>query len=129
MYKVYKIVNVDGVVEYVGQTNNPKRRFKDHTCVDPKHRGSGKFYKRTDVHMEIISECETKVLARAEEVKWQIFYNVIDHNYIPQRTFTTEQVLNIRSSTKSQRAIAIEFNTSQRTVWQIKNYTTYRELP
>lgn len=52
-YSVYKLVNGDGKVEYVGRTTQPKIRLCQHINWKP-NPGVGKFYGRTDITMEIV---------------------------------------------------------------------------
>jgi predicted GIY-YIG superfamily endonuclease len=56
-YYVYELINLLGTVEYVGETRNPKRRESQHTKDKPGHgNGSGKFYGRQDLIMNIVAE-------------------------------------------------------------------------
>ena len=48
MYVVYKLVNQENQIEYIGHTKNPKTRLRNHTCIN------GKFAGRTDITLEII---------------------------------------------------------------------------
>ena len=130
MYKVYKIVNVDGVVEYVGRTKNLARRYKEHVVYKSYgQHNRGKFYGRTDVTMELICECPNLIEARETEKNLQALYNVVDNIFYGKRQFTNEDIIYIRNSTKSNRVLASEFNCGHNSIGQIKNYLTYRELP
>jgi predicted GIY-YIG superfamily endonuclease len=51
---VYKIVNSNNQIEYIGETIRPEKRFYNHT------HGGGLFNNRTDVKMEIIKEFDNK---------------------------------------------------------------------
>jgi len=77
MKHVYEIVNSLGTVEYVGQTNNPKRRWKEHVKDKPLMTGRGKFYGRQDVLMNIVAEVETLKEARELEEQLQLEYGLI----------------------------------------------------
>lgn len=66
-YYVYEIRNSLGIVEYVGETSNPKDRFSRHTnrrpCLTKKgnvSKGVGGFYARTDVYMHIVKEFDNR---------------------------------------------------------------------
>jgi predicted GIY-YIG superfamily endonuclease len=70
-YYVYTLINEYGIVEYVGCCEDPKRRLSKHKCK-PKMYPSGKFrvgefYRRKDITMEIVKECDTKDEARTLE--------------------------------------------------------------
>ena len=75
MIIVYKIINEEGIVEHVGHTHNTEQRFHGHTKQTPGD-GKGKFYKRTDVRLEVISEWETREQARMAETYWQVYYHL-----------------------------------------------------
>jgi predicted GIY-YIG superfamily endonuclease len=65
---VYELVNSFNKVEYVGETNNPQRRFKQHTKIKPNDLNSnGKFYNRTDISMRIVKE----MYSRSESFMFQ----------------------------------------------------------
>ena len=57
MKYVYELINDKGIVEYIGESSNPTRRFYEHTGrkFRPK-RGMGKFYGRTDLSLNILKE-------------------------------------------------------------------------
>ncbi len=76
MKYVYEIVNDFGKVEYVGQTNNPKRRMREHVKNKPLKSGYGKFYGRVDITMRIVKEVETIKEARDLEEKLQLKYGL-----------------------------------------------------
>jgi hypothetical protein len=66
-YYVYEIRNLLGIVEYVGETSNPKDRFSRHIhrrpCLTKKgnvSNGVGGFHKRTDVSMNIVKEFDNR---------------------------------------------------------------------
>jgi predicted GIY-YIG superfamily endonuclease len=76
-YYVYEIVNLMGTIEYVGETTMPKRRFYSHTKIAPKKGlGAGKFYKRLDVFMNIVSEFDNKKDAFDYQCNLQLEYGI-----------------------------------------------------
>lgn len=79
---VYKIVNSNGVVEYVGQTKNIKQRTYQHFNRKP-GTNHGLFYGRKDVIIEIIEYVRTRKEAFKIEAYWQNFYG-----FIPERKKT-----------------------------------------
>jgi predicted GIY-YIG superfamily endonuclease len=58
-YYVYEIINILGSVEYVGQTSNLKARWYNHT-KNIKGSGSGKFYNRSDVFINLVKKFDNK---------------------------------------------------------------------
>ena len=73
MKYVYKILNSEDTVLYIGQTEDPKRRFNQHTKSKPFNgSGSGMFYNRTDVRMKIIEGPINEKEARDLEEELQI---------------------------------------------------------
>ena len=65
---VYKLVNGLGIVEYVGETINPKRRFDQHTkCKPSDNHSHGKFYNREDITLFEIANFELRKDALALE--------------------------------------------------------------
>jgi hypothetical protein len=58
---VYELINFYGTVEWVGQSMNPLRRFKNHIKDKPKEgNGMGKFYGRADLVLYIVKEFDTR---------------------------------------------------------------------
>lgn len=57
---VYEIVNLNGIVEHVGESSNPIVRFSRHKSTK-----NGKFYKRRDIKINVVKEFENK-----EEAWW-----------------------------------------------------------
>jgi predicted GIY-YIG superfamily endonuclease len=51
---VYKIVNSNNEIEYIGETTNTKNRWYNHIGKN------GKFYNRKDISIEIITQFDTK---------------------------------------------------------------------
>lgn len=72
LYYVYELVNLMGTVEYVGHTENPKRRYVQHT--KKLGNGQGKFFGRQDITMHLVSTHPTKKEAIKEELKLQSFW-------------------------------------------------------
>jgi predicted GIY-YIG superfamily endonuclease len=62
---VYKIVNSNNEIEYIGETKNPTVRLRHHICKN------GKFSNRKDVSLEIIKECKGKKSAFNYQCKLQ----------------------------------------------------------
>jgi predicted GIY-YIG superfamily endonuclease len=58
---VYELVNKDNVVEHVGESYNPKARYREHVHhkFRPK-KGMGKFYGRTDLTLEVVAEFDNR---------------------------------------------------------------------
>ena len=77
MYYVYELINLMGTVEYVGQTKYPNKRFREHIFSSPKNIGKGKFYKRQDIFLNIVCECETENIARQIEFEMQNYWNLV----------------------------------------------------
>ena len=70
-HKVYQFINSIGVVEYVGETIDPKRRFRQHVqCIN------GRFYGRQDLIMNIVAEFDNRVDARALEGQLKLQYGL-----------------------------------------------------
>jgi predicted GIY-YIG superfamily endonuclease len=61
MHYVYVMMNEYGTVEYVGETQNIKRRFKQHTS------SSGRFANRKDLKIEIVKQFAYRKEAREYE--------------------------------------------------------------
>tara|TARA_R110000796_G_C14238276_1_gene396923 strand:+ start:49 stop:504 length:456 start_codon:yes stop_codon:yes gene_type:complete len=78
MEYVYKITNNTGIVEWIGTTNNPKRREKQHIHKAPKEGWPfyGKFYNRTDVVFSIVNSFEDKDKALIEEGRLKQHYGL-----------------------------------------------------
>lgn len=82
---VYEIVNLMGTVEYVGETYRPKYRFKQHTKTKPSN-GSGSFYNRADVFMNIVKEFDTKKEAFDYQCRLQKYYGLkTDYDAMKER--------------------------------------------
>ena len=73
---VYELVNLMGTVEYVGETVNARRRFNNHKS-NSKGNGSGKFYGRQDIFMNIVKDFDTKKEAYDYQIKLQKDYGLV----------------------------------------------------
>ena len=72
---VYELYNELGSIEYVGETGNPTDRFRRHTKLNPiTNFGHGKFYGRTDIHMNIVAEFDTRKESYAYQCQLQNEY-------------------------------------------------------
>jgi predicted GIY-YIG superfamily endonuclease len=65
---VYKIVNQFDIIEYIGETSNPKKRFQAHTTTQ------GKFNKRKDIELIVLKEFFDKKEAWWYQVELQKQY-------------------------------------------------------
>ena len=74
--KVYLLRNTNtGEVEYVGSTQNPKRRLFQHTKAKPGYsKGEGKFYGRTDLELVPVKEFTDRSEAFQYEGKLKLQY-------------------------------------------------------
>ena len=76
MYYLYELINSLGTIEYVGQTKNPDKRFRQHIFTKPvnsnKHSGNGKFYGRQDIFMNIVGTYNTENEVRNSEYSLQL---------------------------------------------------------
>lgn len=129
MYYVYELVNLLGTVEHVGQTVRPRKRFWEHTKAKPNGRGKGKFYRRLDISMHIVSTFETKSEALQAEYDLQIQWGLPTDRETNQGSkqgnskLKENQVKEIKVLLKQkipQREIGRRFGISQRSVLFIK---------
>jgi hypothetical protein len=75
---VYELYNLLGTVEYVGETINPKERFRYHTKLKPKiGSGWGKFYGRLDIQMNVVKDFNNKKDAYEYQCQLQKYYGLI----------------------------------------------------
>jgi predicted GIY-YIG superfamily endonuclease len=77
MYYVYVLMNEYGIVEYVGETQNPNDRISKHKTKPHKNKygdsfACGKFYGRDDIKMEIVKDFKTKDEAKEFEGQLKI---------------------------------------------------------
>ncbi len=132
MYYVYEMVNLLGTVEWVGKTDNPTRRFIQHTKWIPLSKNrNGRFYKRQDVFMNVVKEFEIKKEALRYEYFLQEFWGFVPENLKTPRgeshgrsIFTEEQIRQIRklcSQGNSCSYVAKIYNTTKSTIGKIKN--------
>jgi hypothetical protein len=67
-----------GTVEYVGESTNPKERYRMHTRSKPSEtQRSGKFYGRQDIIMNIVTEFNSKKEAFDYQCQLQKEYGLI----------------------------------------------------
>lgn len=77
MYYVYELINLMGGVDYVGHSDNPSHRMKQHLSKPNSNQtGHGKFYRRQDIFMHIVSSFKTKKEALQEEYKLQVYWGL-----------------------------------------------------
>jgi predicted GIY-YIG superfamily endonuclease len=134
VFYVYVLTNPKGEVEYVGESTRPKTRLYEHTRRTPKVRGShGKFYGRTDLTLEIVSEHATRKESFDAQCVLQAKYGLpTDDILISQnspangaksRVLTYQQAEEIRhkyNTTKIKQAqLAREYNVSSPTIYRI----------
>lgn len=78
---LYKLIDGEGNVIYVGQTNNIKNRMYRHLNAKPcKGNGSGTFYGRKDITPEIIEYVYTRKEAFKREEELQKEYGLTTDN-------------------------------------------------
>ena len=88
MKYVYELINLMGTVEYVGETQNPKRRFREHTRSKPTSGlGVGKFYGRTDIFINIVKEFDNRKDAYDYQCKLQKEYGLISDVEVFHKNF------------------------------------------
>ena len=75
MRYVYELMNYYGTIEYVGESAKPEFRFHRHTKLKPGV-GQGKFYRRTDLILNIVAEFETRKESFAFQVELQKEYGL-----------------------------------------------------
>ena len=129
MIKVYKIVTDSGVVEHVGYTIDTDLRYKQHVHYTPYLKsGRGKFHKRTDVRLEVISEWETRKEAKIAEMYWQIHYHCQDQQF-KFRKLSKEDVLYIKDNiNKGYPYLAAKFDVHENTIYGIITKKFYKEI-
>ena len=71
---VYEIRDNDGIVLYVGKTKNPRQRLYQHVKIEPKSKGNGTFYKRSDVSLHVIDKFLNSTDAITFETELKIKY-------------------------------------------------------
>jgi hypothetical protein len=117
---VYELYNLEGTVEYVGETENPKLRFDKHVKTNPinkfgrKNWGSGKFYGRQDIYMHIAKEFDTKRKAFNFQCMLQAVYGLVTDREI--------QLKNINNiATAITPVISTNIKTGKETYWESMN--------
>ena len=88
MKYVYEMINLLGTIEYVGETSNPKRRFKEHTKNRPLRSGLGKFFGRADIIMNIVKEFDNRKDAYQYQCKLQKEYGLISDAEVFNKNFS-----------------------------------------
>ena len=73
---VYELFNLVGTIEYVGYTNNPKRRLNQHLSKPSSRSGHSKFYGRSDIQMNVVKEFDNKKETLIEEAFLQKYYGL-----------------------------------------------------
>jgi len=76
MYYVYELINLQGTVEYVGQSKRPKVRFLQHTKYNPGTSLHGRFLGRQDLILNVVSCYETKAEVLQAEYELQKFWGL-----------------------------------------------------
>ena len=66
MRYVYKLINGSGEVEYIGETKSTRWRWYDHV-----RRKRGRFYGRTDITLQVLSEHECRFESYRVQCEWQ----------------------------------------------------------
>jgi predicted GIY-YIG superfamily endonuclease len=136
-YYVYEIVNLVGSVEYVGSTGNPKQRWYMHKTKPVLGRKIGKFHKRQDVFMNLVSVHATRKEARLEEMRLQKFWGFETEDEKQRGSknsnskLTETQVKKVKKMLEEkipQRIIAGKFNVSQRIITCINKKTMWTHI-
>lgn len=93
---VYKIVNLKNEVEYIGETKNIEKRFRNHICKN------GKFYNRKDISIEIIKECSSKNVALNLQYKLQL-----KNGFETDRDKTSKNMKKVQQQTTQNKSIPL----------------------
>ena len=93
---VYKIVNSNNEIEYIGETKNPNTRLRNHTCKN------GNFANRKDLSLEIIKECKGKKSAFNYQCKLQKKFG-----FETDREKSSKNMKEIQKKTTEQKRIPI----------------------
>lgn len=134
-FYVYELVNLMGGIEYVGSTLYPKKRFYKHIKIKSNGRsGSGKFYGRQDLIMNIVCSYDNKIEARQEEIRLQKIWGFETEDEKVSKAvrgeknsiskLTEDQVKEILLMIKksiTNKDIAKKFNVTASTIYKIKN--------
>lgn len=133
MHYVYDLINTTDIVEYVGITKRPTIRLKEHILP------SGKFPRRSDLRLELVTGPMSKADALKLEGERKISFGMDWHEKIAQikgarapkptrRIFTKEDIYDIRKKEIYQRDYAKKYGVSQRTIVQIQHGLTYKDV-
>lgn len=135
MWYVYELRNESNKIEYVGVSTQPKTRFRFHTKSKPREdNGSGYFFGRSDLTLNILGEYNNKQLAFAEEGRLKILNNIEwtekTKGYY-NRKFTPKEINEIKAKyipwKYSTYKLAKEYNVGASTIKRIVNQITYNE--
>lgn len=128
MVYVYKLINQQNIVEYIGATKDPEYRFKSHTIY--KH--NSPFCNRKDLQLIIVDQFETRKEAFAAEKKLKKEYNLFIGEEVgpkSRRKFTEEEVKDIKNqylnNNITQRQLAKQYNVAPMTINGILTNKTY----
>ena len=92
---VYELVNLMGTVEYVGETKQPNKRFCEHVKWS-----RGKFYGRSDIFMNIVTEFDDRRDAYYYQCNLQKEYGLVTDRERVTRKHTNESKRKIGLSSK-----------------------------
>jgi predicted GIY-YIG superfamily endonuclease len=82
-HHVYELINLYGSVEYVGETINPQRRFREHTRTKPNDKNTnGQFYGRQDLVINVVSSFDNRKEAMIFEGKLKLEYGMPWHEKV-----------------------------------------------
>lgn len=139
-YKVYELIDLNGLCVDVGYTCRPETRMYQHTKVNSKYPGSGRHYGRTDLKMVIVSEHTTRKQASQKEIQLKIEKGFDPTERInglrrlkERRKLTFAEAEDIRSKWSSnnykKQELAKEYNVSGQVIyWIIKNITYVKKF-
>lgn len=144
MKYVYELKDGNNQVVYVGITNNPKSRLRQHTRVKPAHYGNGKFYGRTDITIEVVAGPMPRLEALEIENELQKQYGLVTDrqrrrsaveknrakiDLEKRRLLTYEDADKIRelyaTGMYSQTELGEQFGVYQPVIYHIENNKTY----
>lgn len=119
MKYVYELYNDKDIVEYVGESNNPHKRFINHKS-NSKGNGSGKFYNRPDIKMRIVAKFENKKEAYQYQIKLQEKYGL--------KTDTERRAINCRNGGLARIKNLIEQNRKTGHINKLMNLLHSKEI-
>jgi predicted GIY-YIG superfamily endonuclease len=133
MKHVYELINTQGIAEHVGETENIKRRFYQHTTSK-----TGKFYGRTDLFLRVVNSFDTKKEAYEFQNELQKFWGLTPDNRKmarigeenPKTKLTNEQVIEIRKRYVKGKGAELgrEFGVSRIVIGRIVNKRSFKYL-